>query len=73
MIGDEAYAGSRNFHHLEATVREVFGFKHLVPTHQAKEPRIFFSRIAIKPGSMFLAICTSPRRATTKKTMVAYL
>ena len=34
MIGDEAYAGSRNFHHLEAVVREYYGFKHIVPTHQ---------------------------------------
>ncbi|USE36357.1 beta-eliminating lyase-related protein [Endozoicomonas sp. SCSIO W0465] len=31
MIGDEAYAGSKNFHHLEATVRELFGFKHIIP------------------------------------------
>ena len=50
MIGDEAYAGSRNFHHLEQTVRKVFGFKYLVPTHQGRGAENLLSRIAIKPG-----------------------
>ena len=50
MMGDEAYAGSRNFHHLEQTVREFFGFKHLVPTHQGRGAENLLSQIAIKPG-----------------------
>ena len=33
MLGDEAYGGSKNFYHLEATVQELFGFKYVVPTH----------------------------------------
>ncbi|KGL52375.1 MULTISPECIES: tyrosine phenol-lyase [Porphyromonas] len=50
MIGDEAYAGSKNFHHLEATVQELFGFKHVVPTHQGRGAENLLSQIAIKPG-----------------------
>ncbi len=58
MVGDEAYAGSRNFHHLESTVQEIFGFKHLVPTHQGRGAENLLSRIAIKkgqyvPGNMY--------------------
>ena len=50
MIGDEAYAGSRNFYHLEETVREYFGFKHIVPTHQGRGAENLLSTIMIKPG-----------------------
>lgn len=50
MMGDEAYAGSRNFHHLEKTIQEYYGFKHLVPTHQGRGAENILSQIAIKPG-----------------------
>ncbi len=50
MLGDEAYAGSRNFYHLENAVQTYYGYRHLVPTHQGRGAEHLLSRTAIKPG-----------------------
>lgn len=50
MVGDEAYAGSRNWLFLEKTIKDIFGFKHVVPTHQGRGAENLLSSIAIKPG-----------------------
>ena len=58
MMGDEAYAGSRNFYNLLAAVQEYYGYKYLVPTHQGRGAEHLMSQILIKkgdyiPGNMY--------------------
>ncbi len=52
MLGDEAYAGSKNWIYLESVVKDIFGVKHVVPTHQGRGAENILSRIAIKPGQI---------------------
>jgi tyrosine phenol-lyase len=50
MLGDEAYAGSENFYHLEAVIREYYGYEYIVPTHQGRGAENLMSQLLIKPG-----------------------
>lgn len=58
LLGDEAYAGSRNFYNLVEAVQEYYGYEHLVPTHQGRGAEHLISQTCIKqgqfvPGNMY--------------------
>ena len=58
MLGDEAYAGSRNFYNFETAVQTYYGYKHVVPTHQGRGAEHLISQAVIKqgqyvPGNMY--------------------
>jgi tyrosine phenol-lyase len=58
MLGDEAYAGSRNFYRLEEAIRKYYGYQYIVPTHQGRGAEHLISQAAIRkgqyvPGNMY--------------------
>ena len=53
MVGDESYAGAKNFFHFQDTVRNIFCFKHVIPTHQGRAAeRILFETLLKKGDSV---------------------
>jgi tyrosine phenol-lyase len=52
MLGDEAYAGSKNFYNLEKSANKHYGYKYLIPTHQGRGAENILSQVLINKGDI---------------------
>ncbi|CAG1013906.1 tryptophanase [Anaerolineae bacterium] len=52
ISSDESYAGARSFFKLESAVKDIFGFKHFIPTHQGRAAERLLCQVALKPGDV---------------------
>lgn len=52
MLGDESYAGAKSFYKFETAVRNITGFKHVIPTHQGRAAERILFAAALQPGNI---------------------
>jgi len=52
MEGDESYAGSRSFDRFKTSVQDIFGYKHVIPTHQGRAAERILFHVMCKKGDV---------------------
>lgn len=64
FIGDETYAGSRNFEHLVEVVKEIFGFENVCPTHNLKGSHKLITTTMVFEGDVIYSNSRLPKDLT---------
>lgn len=63
MLGDEAYAGSKNFYNICDAVKDIFDYNYVVPTHQGRGAEQVLFPLLLKEGQY---VCSNHHFDTTK-------
>src|SRR5579885_3067512 len=52
MQGDESYAGSKSYSHFRDSIQQIFGYRHVIPTHQGRAAERILFNVMCKKGDV---------------------